>query len=175
MTCVSEVLATTVALCPPLRSFPHLGGLSLSPSNFERCVFHKGPFANDVETRTPCAQAHATSPPCELRCHMRLVFPMLRKMKLDIFSSRSDHHRRHRPLPGSPRLNKTSCDGNASDADGHCGAHAARKRKERTISESDKHETKLCRQGSVKNRCDTCRSNMISSTPCPQIHATSLT
>ena len=58
MTCVSEVLATTVALCPPLRSFPHLGGLSLSPSNFERCVFRKGPFANDVQTRT---LAHATS------------------------------------------------------------------------------------------------------------------
>ena len=53
MTCVSEVLATTVALCPPLRSFPHLGGLSLSPSNFERCVFYKGPFANDVQTGTP--------------------------------------------------------------------------------------------------------------------------
>ena len=171
MTCVSEVLATTVALCPPLRSFPHLGGLSLSPSNFERCVFHKGPFANDVETRTPCAQAHNLT---SLRATM-LVSLCLSEMKFILFSSRSDHHRRHRPLPGSPRLNKTSCDGNASDADGHCGAHAARKRKERTISESDKHETKLCRQGSVKNRCDTCRSNMISSTPCPQIHATSLT
>ena len=41
MTCVSEVLATTVALCPPLRSYPHLGGLSLSPSKFERCDFYR--------------------------------------------------------------------------------------------------------------------------------------
>ena len=40
MTGVSEVLATTVALCPPLRSYPHLGGLSLSPSKFERCDFY---------------------------------------------------------------------------------------------------------------------------------------
>ena len=95
---------------------------------------------------------------------------LLKHFKTILLISRSDH-RRHRPLPGSPRLcnesgltgverraNKpsSSCDGNGSDTDGHCGAHAARKRKERTISESDKHETKLCRQGSVNNRYDIC-------------------
>ena len=31
-------------------------------------------------------------------------------------------------------------------------AHAARKRKERTISDSDKHETKCCRPSTIKNR-----------------------
>ena len=103
---------------------------------------------------------------------------LLKHFKTILLISRSDH-RRHRPLPGSPRLcnesgltgverraNKpsSSCDGNGSDTDGHCGAHAARKRKERTISESDKHETKLCRQGSVNNRYDiSCESQLVTS------------
>merc|ERR1719264_1069143 len=111
MTCVSEVLATTVARCPPLRSFPFFGGIS--PSKLEK---------SDEQKWSPrlCSESKL--------CGVR---------RTNNHSS-SDRNKRGDAKPECP-----------SDPD-HGGVHA-RKRKERTISESDKHETKCCRPSTINN------------------------
>ena len=139
MTCVSEVLATTVARCPPLRSFPFFGGIS--PSKLEKCASH--------------GKAHPVACAC-----------VLVKVTFSFFLSRSDQQKWSPRLCSESKLcgvrrtnNHSSSDRNKrgdakpecpSDPD-HGGVHA-RKRKERTISESDKHETKCCRPSTINNR-----------------------